>query len=165
MNACLEGFMSDMSRQDRESLIRLAASLPIGDEDRRVVLRSVAKNSAAASLEDKVAAWALSSYKGDASFFVHGHPTSDGSLATSMLTALKSRFIANFFERQIGYALSELDDEASVSMEHQNEAIDIWNHNTKKFLLTMYKLHGNGKIPFGDRPDLIRAWLKKHRKA
>lgn len=105
-----------------------------------------------------IAGWALESYKGDASFMVHGTPRLTG-LAGALWEGLRAHFVAQPFLLEIGASLARLRGDVSVSVESQHHARELYGI---RFLRDMYAAHDDGAQPFGAVGAAVDAWVLDH---
>ena len=112
------------------------------------------------SIDEQVALWAISSYRGDATWLVHSSPV--GGLAGEVWEGLRAHFVASPFIRAIQCAIAELRGEVAVSIQSQELGRLLYQEKAAEFLRAMYVAHNNGLIPFGDDPAAIEAWVSEH---
>lgn len=107
---------------------------------------------------EQVAAWAIASYRGDASF-IFGANIASGSLASTIFTGLQAHFLRRMFLIDIGVALA--GDEPCVTCEMQERAQEIWSDHAEAFLLAMFEAHDQGQILFGEHTgDPVGDWIR-----
>lgn len=131
-------------------------------KEHRAAKAAVSAPIVKAAKEEDIAAWVVNSYPemGDAAFMVRSPGPSSG-FAREFWEGLRSYFAARPFIRTIQSILAEAKGEVSVSIETQNQAWEIWKKDAKKFLIDMYKAHGNGRKKFGDNWQAVENWLAK----
>lgn len=113
--------------------------------------------------KEEVAAWAMASYRGDASFVVHHMPTTAG-LAASFWEGLRSHFIQKPFLSALGRSIARLKGEVSVSIPSQHLARKLYGEHAESFLREMYCAHNNGQVLFDEMEDgdPVLEWVRQH---
>lgn len=112
---------------------------------------------------EKIAMWAVASYpeKGDAAFLVHGTQPTSG-FASEFYSGLRGYFVSRPFIHDIQRAIADLRDEVAVSIASQELARKLWQEHAEVFLVEMFAAHSDGQELFGEHPEAVAAWAKRH---
>lgn len=108
--------------------------------------------------DEEIAAWAIRSYRGDASWMVSS-PFLGGGLAGDLWQGLRAHFVSRPFVHAICLQIAEIRDEVAVSIASQELGAKLYKENAEEFLRAMYVAHRSGQLLFGENDTAIREWV------